>query len=340
MSRDTTVLFIWEVNPRLRSHMENKLRHIPQVKLLFPSNVSQEELVKMASKANIIVGWRPTKELLRSAEDLDLVINPGAGVQHLIELFRELASSREILLANCHGNSYFVAQHAVTLLLTLTNRVISHHNWMVEGEWRKRDEDAASSPLRTRVVGLLGYGAVNKQVHSFLANFASRFAILRRDWRKPPVSLPTSSKRFNHDELHPFLEEIDTLIIALPLTSHTRELIGESELQLLGCSGLLVNVARGQVVKEEALYQALKNKVISGAAIDVWYNYHPDPDSEGRRYPFSEPFHKLPNVVLSPHRAASPFEDLQRWDEVIDNIARYAKGDRNLLNLVDLQKEY
>jgi phosphoglycerate dehydrogenase-like enzyme len=340
MKKDTTVLFIWNVDPNLQDYLKNKLNHFSHVKLVFPSDGSLCNLKDLALKANIIVGWRPTKELLISAKNLDLVINPGAGVQHLIPLFRELSSSKEVLLANCHGNSYFVAQHAVALLLTLTNRVISHHNWMAKGEWRKGDEAVASFPLRTRVIGLLGYGAVNMKVHRYLANFTSRFAILRREWKTSPTKLPTSAKKYSKDELYPFLREINTLIIALPLTSQTKGLIGEKELQLLGEKGLLVNVARGQVVKEDALYEALKSNAIAGAAIDVWYNYRPDPDSEGRLYPFSKPFHELHNVVLSPHRAASPFNDLQRWDEVIDNIARYAKGARNLVNVVDLQNEY
>jgi phosphoglycerate dehydrogenase-like enzyme len=112
------------------------------------------------------------------------------------------------------------------------------------------------------------------------------------------------------------------------------------ELERLGSTGLLVNVARGKVVNEYDLYKALENNVIAGAAIDVWYNYHPNPDNEGRSYPFSYPFHKLNNVILSPHRAASPFDDLERWDEVIENIERFAEGSRQFMNIVDLEKEY
>ena len=93
-------------------------------------------------------------------------------------------------------------------------------------------------------------------------------------------------------------------------------------------------------MNEADLFIALKNGVIAGAAIDVWYNYDPSPDIEGRRYPFSYPFHKLQNVVLSPHRAASPLNDLQRWDDVLDNIERAADGNRGFVNLVDLGKEY
>ena len=89
------------------------------------------------------------------------------------------------VLANGHGNTYFTGQHAVALLLALGNKIVPHHNWMAAGQWRKGDKDAASTPLRGRRVGLLGYGAINRKVHCFLAGFELDFAILRRDWAPP-----------------------------------------------------------------------------------------------------------------------------------------------------------
>jgi phosphoglycerate dehydrogenase-like enzyme len=340
MSRETTVLFIWEVDERLRSHLKSRLGHVSDIDLIFPSATSQEDLVKLAPKADIIVGWRPSKKLLLAAKKLQLFINPGAGVQHLIDLFREVTRSRKILLTNCHGNSYFVAQHAMGLLLALTNKIIPHHNWMVAGEWRKRNENAKSLPLRERRIGLLGYGAVNQKVHRFLSGFDLEFSILRREWSRQSTQLPTPAKKYKYPELQKFLDEINTLIVAVPLTSLTQDLIRMRELKLLGSTGLLVNVARGNVVNEQDLFKALENNVIAGAAIDVWYNYNPHPDSEGRNYPFSHPFHKLRNVVLSPHRAGSSFDNLKRWDEVIENIKRFAEGANEFINVVDLKKEY
>ena len=340
MSRKTTVLFIWDVDKRLRSHLNNRLGHISDIDLIFPSATSQEALVKLALNADIIVGWRPTKKLLLAAKKLQLFINPGAGVQHLIDLFREVTRSKKILLTNCHGNSYFVAQHAVGLLFALTNKIIPHHNWMVAGEWRKGDENTKSLPLRERRMGLLGYGAINQKVHRFLSGFDLEFSILRRDWSKQSTQLPTPAKKYKYTEFHEFFDEIDTLIVAVPLTSLTRDLIRIRELELLGSTGLLVNVARGKVVNEHDLFKALENDVIAGAAIDVWYDYNPCPDSEGRSYPFSHPFYKLRNVILSPHRAGSPFDNLKRWDEVIENIERLAEGASKFINVVDLEKEY
>jgi phosphoglycerate dehydrogenase-like enzyme len=94
------------------------------------------------------------------------------------------------------------------------------------------------------------------------------------------------------------------------------------------------------VINEKALYERLKSKKLTGAALDVWYNYNPEPDKQGKKYPSHYPFHELDNIVLSPHRAASPFDDLQRWNEVIENIQRFCSGRTDFLNVVDLEREY
>jgi len=279
-------------------------------------------------------------ELLHSATQMSLFINPGAGVQHLIEKFRELNKTRPVTLVNGHGNSYFTAQHGVALLLALMNKIIPHHNWMKDGQWRKGDHDAITIPLRYRRVGLLGYGAINQKVHRFLSGFDLEFAILRRKWKTQNEQLPTKIERFTTDKLHSFLKWSDTLFVAVPLTQVTKYLIGVEELQLLGSEGLLVSLGRGDVIDEESLFLACKNRIISGAAVDVWYDYTPTPEVTGGKYPYNYPFHTLDNVVLSPHRAASPFNDLERWDEVIDNIERFATGVYNYRNVVILENEY
>ncbi|MFX1534312.1 MAG: NAD(P)-dependent oxidoreductase [Promethearchaeota archaeon] len=340
MTKNTNVLFIWDVPDRLKEYLTSNLKTLTQVKLLFPSPANEELFLDLAPEADIIVGWRPTKKLLEMADKLTLFINPGAGIKHHIEPFRELNRSRTVLLANGHGNTYFTAQHVVALLLTLMNKVVCHHNWMKAGQWRKGDEDARSIPLRFRKVGLLGYGHINQKVHQFLAGFNVEFSILRRDWKKQTNDLPIPAKKYVSADLHSFLTEIDILIVAVPETSATIGLIQMDELRLLGAEGLIVNVSRGPVIDEASLFTALKEKIIAGAAIDVWYNYRPEPDEEGKKYPFSKPFHILDNIVLSPHRGASPMNDLLRWNEVIENIRRFATGKKSFINIVNLENEY
>ncbi len=339
---EVKVLCIWQPNEQLHKYLLEGLKGYPQVTLIVPTDTSQETFLELVREHNpeIIMGWRPTKDLLETAKNLKLFINPGAGVQHLVPLFKDVTKNREIILVNGHGNAYFTAQHAVTLLLSLTNKVILHHNWMKEGKWRRGDNFAVSTPLRDRKIGLLGYGAVNQRVHRFLSGFSVEFAVLRNDWKKQTSSFPTPITKYNIDQLHEFLKVIDILIIAVPLTSRTEGMIGQTELELLGKTGLVVNIGRGQVLDEESLYSALKNNHISGAAIDVWYNYQPKPDTDGRKYPFQYPFHELKNVVLSPHRGASPMSDLKRWDEQIENISRFARGETVFINMVNLIEEY
>jgi D-3-phosphoglycerate dehydrogenase len=340
MSEKINVLCIWKPNERLLKYLQVGLKEYPEVNLVIPSDLSQEVLVELAPSADIIMGWRPTIELLNAATNLKLFINPGAGVQHLIPIFKEATIDREIVLVNGHGNSYFTAQHALALLLAIMNKVVVHHNWMEDGQWRKRDEDAISIPLRGRKVGLLGYGAVNQKVHQFMSGFNVEFSILRRNWKKQTPQLPTTAEKYSEENLKDFLKEIDTLVIAVPLTSNTKGMIKEEELLLLGEDGLIVNIGRGEVVDEESLYNVLKNNKIMGAAIDVWYNYQPEEDELGRKFPFNYPFNELDNVILSPHRGASPMNDLKRWDEQIENISKFARGEKDFLNIVNLDEGY
>lgn len=340
MKEKVKVLFIWQPRDELKTYLLKGLASASNVDLIFPPDTNTETLLKIVPGVQIIVGWRPTRELVNAAEHLALFINPGVGVQHLIELFREVNRKRKVILVNGHGNTYFAAQHAVSLLLALMNKIIPHHNWMMNGVWRKGDEDAISIPLRDRRVGLLGYGAVNRKVHKFLAGFDLEFSVLRRTWQGKDNDLPGLVEKYEPADLTSFLSAVDTLIIAIPQTSQTTGMLKEKELRMLGPEGLLVNVARGSVIDQVALFKVLKNKDIACAAIDVWYDYHPKPDEHGHKYPFSQPFHQLDNVILSPHRAASPFSDLKRWDEVIENISHFSQGRDDFLNVVDLDLEY
>lgn len=347
MNKKTKVLFLWKIENELKKHLQKTFLKEKNIELVFPLSFSKKNLLKHSKEADVMIGWRPSIEQLRAAENLKLFINPGTGVKHHIKNFREISKIRNVSLVNGHGHAYATAQHTVSMLLSLMNRIIAHHNWMADGVWRTSDDKdifSASVPLKGRKIGLLGYGAINKYVHQFLSGFENEFHILKRDKSKG-VKLLKRKKTSVYDskELNEFLKAIDILIIAVPHTGRTEGLIGKKELKLLGVKGLLVNVARGTIVNEDDLYDALKNKLISGAATDVWYDYSPKKDKAGKEFPYNSsrnPFHKLNNFLLSPHRAASPFDDISRWDEVIDNIRRVTKGSKNYLNIVDLNEEY
>lgn len=324
---------MWKPEEVLQNYLSNGFARTETIELVFPESDEEEHILELIPDCNILIGWRPTEKLLEAGKSLRLCINPGAGVKHLIDLFRKFP---DLILCNGHGNAYFTAQHTIALLLALANRVLMHHDWMKQGRWRTGDKEAASIPLKYRKIGLLGYGAVNQKVHQFLRSFEPEVFMLK----KHLAENDDRESVFTIDRLDEFLELVDTLIIAVPHTSETDGIIDRDRLRYLGKEGLLVNVARGGVIREKALYESLKSNEIAGAAIDVWYEYHPEPDDKNKKFPWHYPFEQLDNVILSPHRAASPFDDLKRWDEVIENISRYHKGRGDILNIVDLGREY
>lgn len=333
---EVSVYFYWEPNQELKKFLNYHLKKYC-ANLYFKNDLSEKEFKAIIPKVQVIVGWRPTKELLTQAKKLKLLINPGAGVQHLKEFLPTL-KSRKITLVNGHGNAYFTAQHAVAMLMAVTNQIIFHHNMMLEGKWRLGDKEAASIPLQNKTVGLLGYGHVNQTVHKLLSGFDLNFSILKRTWKKT-INTPTPYKKYKTVELQAFLKNCDIVIIALPLTEATKSIIGEEEFENIGKEGLLVNVGRGEIINEQSLYKALKQKTIKAAAIDVWYNYQPE-EMEGKKRPYNYPFYKLDNLLLSPHRAASPFSDLNRWNEVVYNITEFINGNYNFINIVNLDEGY
>lgn len=349
------VLFAWRVADALRARLTRALADGGTAELVFPGDPTDERLMAAVVHADAIVGWRVPEAVLRAAPRLRVLINPGAGVQAVVPVLRAVNADRAepIALVNGHGNAAFTAQGAVALLLALANRVVAHDRWLRAGRWRTGDAEGASVPLGGRTIGLLGYGAVNRRVHRLLAGFDARFLALRRHPERgdapsaprhglPTGPPPTEVAWFGPDALDAFLDASDVVVAALPLTDATRGLLGAAELARIGPNGVLVNVARGAIVDEAALYAALATGALGGAALDVWWRDDPTPDGDGRRWPYDaarHPFHALDNVVLSPHRAASPYGDLGRWDEVIENVRRLAQGEE-LLNVVDLEAGY
>lgn len=327
------ILFLWDVFERQKEYFRTEM--FGWAEPIFPAEHSEAELCNLAAEADVMIGWNPTEAVLAAAPRLKLFINPGAGVEHQIDRFKKLP---QITLVNSHGNAYATAQHGVAMLLALMNRILPHHNWMVEGQWRMGENEAKSVLLRRKTLGLLGYGAVAQWVNRFLAGFELRRIVYKN---RPLVETPEGvDEVFSGNGLHEFLRQTDILVVAVPHNAKTENMIGVKELELLGPEGILLQIGRGPVVNEEAFYQALRNGVIESAAIDVWYEYNPEPDAAGRKWPYHYPFHELPNVLLSPHRADSPEDDLFRWADVMENVRRLSEGRSDFLNVVDLGQGY
>ena len=126
--------------------------------------------------------------------------------------------------------------------------------------------------------------------------------------------------------------ECDTVAICTALGPETTGLITAQLLALMKPTAFLINIARGQVIDEDAIYEALRDHAIGGAALDVWWDYPnaADPNRRGSRHPF----HELPNTIVTPHNSGWTAGMVRRrWDEIADNLHRFCRGD-SLINLV------
>ncbi len=326
------VAFQWVINPEVRTYLKQQL---PGITLAFPENKDEDTIIATQEGAEVIVGFKLKPKFLQSIDQLRLFINPGAGVQHLVKDAKLLEEKPKFVVVNSHSNAYNTAQHSVSLTLALMNKILLHHQWTKEGKWRTDDRDARSDLIRNKTIGLLGYGRIAKKVQAMLTPFECKFIGYKRN-ADPKAEIDI----YLPNQLDAFLERTDVLIHLLPQTSTTVDLIDAAALKTLGKSAYVISVGRGPVINEEAFYKALASNEIAGAAIDVWYAYSPEPDGEGRKFPWHFPFGDLDNVVLSPHRAGKPFDDKRRWDDIIENIQIAQQGRTDFLNIVDLEQGY
>ncbi|MBN1356630.1 hypothetical protein JXA40_10255 [bacterium] len=325
------VLFNWVVPQDLRDYFSGQLDS--SVRPIYPENNELETAAELAPKADILVGWRISEPLLNAAVKLKLIIIPAIGVDGQIPILKKYP---HIPVANSHGNAVPAAEMAVTLLLASMKWIVHFDRRMRDGKWRAYEDSPPSLTLEGMTVGLLGTGAVGKTIARLLSNYSvtligcSRSGDPLRDF--PDIEMYSSNR------LYDFLPRARGLIVSLPRTGDTEGMIGEHELSLLPDQSVLVNVGRGSVVREEPLYEALLKRKLLGAGLDVWYNYRPE-EMDGKRYPYRLPFHRLDNVVLSPHRGASPLLRPERFDDVMENIRRFAAGEP-IVNRVVLERGY
>ena len=325
------IVFIWPPTDELQAYFHSELDDLAD--LQFVDSRDQAESESMAQDADIIVGWAVRESLLEKAVKARLVIIPAIGVDRHVPILQKFP---HIVSLNSRGNAVPTAQHAVALLLAVTNHVLHFDARMRTGQWRAFDDDPASVLLENVPVGLLGTGTVGKEILKRLSGFGCQLSCCSR--RGHALSEFPNIPVFPVDKLHPFLESIQVLLIAVPSTPQTTGLIGPDEIDCLPATGILVNVARGSVVDEKALFEALRDQRLMAAGIDVWYNYQPE-SVDGKRFPYTYPFHELPNIVLSPHRGGSPLKRPDRYIDVVDNIRRFIRGEP-LTNRIDLNRGY
>jgi phosphoglycerate dehydrogenase-like enzyme len=239
-----------------------------------------------------------------------------------------------------HHNALPVAEHAIALLLAASKYLIPMDRALRADDWRPRYRPNPSILLEGKTALVLGYGAIGQKVAQLCQGLGMDVRAIRRHGQGGSDKEANGVAVFPLEALAPLLQVANVLIVCLPHTPETEGLIGEEELGLLPADAVLVNIGRGPIVDEVALYEALCDGTLYAAGLDVWYQYPPDEESRARTAPSNLEFSALDNVVMSPHRAGGSRDtEMLRMDHLADMLNSGAEGGP-IPNRVDLGAGY
>jgi phosphoglycerate dehydrogenase-like enzyme len=243
-----------------------------------------------------------------------------------IELIELAALPGGVAICNAFGHETAIAEYVL-----LTMLVWSHRFREIEADFRTRSSWRASwvesgaphGEILGSTIGIVGLGRVGQEVARRAAAFGCHVIAANRSPRRAEGSV---ERVYLLSELDRMLPVCDFVVLCTALGPETEKLIDANRLELMKRSAFLVNIARGAVVDEDAVYHALRDRRIGGAALDVWWQY---PNAaEPERRPSRHPFHELPNVIMTPHCSGwTEGMVARRWAEVAGNINRFVRGE-------------
>lgn len=274
-------------------------------------------------EAKVVVGDWPEYSVDES--DVELVQQMGAGTENY-----DLETLPEgVTLCNVYGHGPGMAEHVLMVLLALRRDLLGMDADLREGTWVDKTAGGDVAEIGGSTLGIVGFGTIGQSLLEPAKTFNMDVIGIRGN---PPARTPDGVRFMGGPaDLDRILEQSDAVVLSVPLKDSTRSLISDREFELMKDSALLINTARGPVVDEKALYDALEQRKIAGAAIDTWYNY---PDNDEQCSPADYPFRELDNIVMTPHMSGWTVETANyRWKFIAENISRYF-NDEPLENVV------
>lgn len=246
--------------------------------------------------------------LIDACPDLGIISSWGVGTDN-IDL--EHARRRGIPVCNTPGVlDDDVANLAIAFLLSTTRNFVASDRYVRAGRWKREGPPPHARSIAGRQVGIVGMGRIGRAIGEKLGVFNCRIAYHSRT-KKTDVAY-----RF-YDDLEEMARDSDVLIVIVPGTAETQDMIDRRILDALGPEGILINMARGSVVDEPALVAALQDGRLGGAGLDVFAN---EPD-------VPEALLRMDNVVLQPHLGSATVETRRAMDDlVLDNLAAHFEG--------------
>ena len=285
-------------------------------------------------ETHIFIGGQPTRTQISACPELRAVIVPWAGVPEDTQVL--LLEFPQLAVHNLHHNAAATAEMAIALLLAAAKFIVPIDQRLRVHDWSPRYTPSRAIGLHAKTALIIGYGQIGQRVGRVCRALDMTVLALRRQH----LAADDSAEIHLVADLPYLLPRAQVVIITAPLTPETRNLLGEQELALLPRGALLVNVGRGAIVDEAALYRALQSGQLAAAGLDVWYQYPRDEAAQTHTPPSRFPFHELDNVVLSPHRGGDEAGiDNARMEQLAQLLNAAARGEA-MPNRVNLEAGY
>ena len=284
-----------------------------------PDILSEKSDQEIFSAADVLIGTRFDASM-PALDSLRLYHAPSAGYD-AIDLSVLPANSA---FCNCFGHENAIAEYVMAALLARHVPLADADKRLRQGDWKywAGGPSGLRTELGSSTIGILGYGHIGQTLALRAKAFGLAVHVANRSEvaAKEPVD-----RAYPLTDLRAFMGSADIIVATLPLTAETRSLINQNALSAMRPDAVIMNVGRGEVIDEIALFECLKNNDIGGAILDTWYIY---PQSESPNpLPSKFPFHELNNVVMTPHMSGWTIGTIQRRKETIaENINRMEFG--------------
>ncbi|MGR4932477.1 NAD(P)-dependent oxidoreductase [Bradyrhizobium sp. CAR08] len=290
--------------------------------------------------ADAIIALSVPEGALENAKKLKVFSWLHSGVDDLrlmgaLSLFKQ----RGVKLTNIRGaNAVAVAEQAMMFVLTLAKKTLLKHQKLLQRQkpFPLYADEYRSAMLHGRTIGIIGLGQIGSRIAKHAKGFDMHVLGVRRDSGKPVECVDSVH---GIDELQSVLARSDYVVVAVPNTPETSQLLGNAEIGAMKPSAFLINISRGSVIREKPLYEALTSSRLRGYAADVWWHY-----GFGRAFPGASgsrlAVHQLPNVIGSEDQAANADGVLQRnIERGTQNLVEFATG-KPLTREVSLELGY
>ncbi|MBL4720563.1 MAG: phosphoglycerate dehydrogenase [Alphaproteobacteria bacterium] len=319
-SAPRTILFAGGMGARLSDSIMERVTTDWRV-LTWTDGDDPARFHELLAEAEAVVGGRVDAEWSVPAPGLKLYQVPFTGVEWISP--EELPKG--CVLCNTFEHEITMAEYVMAGLLEWEIGMRASDQHFREKGWDRHlpGSGVSHGELYEKTVGIVGYGHIGREVAIRAKAFGMTVKAVSRTARDTPAELDWFGTL---DELDRLLGESDYVVVTLPLTRDTKDMFDTERFGKLKSNGVIINVGRGRVINEEALYQALLEKRIGGAIIDVWYGYPSQQDLD--RSPTNFPFQDLENIIMTPHNSATTEAmRLRRLDFVARNIDHLARGE-------------